>query len=225
MRYLDRLQPLALLLMRLALGAIMVAHGYHKVFGGLHHHAQMVGGLGLPAWLGYVSSFAEFLGGLLILAGFFTRAAAFAVCVDLAVAIWKVHLHNGLIGSPDRPGYELPLAAAALACRPDLLWRRSDRPRPCAPRRRQRRVQAMTISAGSRVDDSRATSSLLMGLILRLFRCVDRSQLARSIDQPRRQLNSGAVEIMMNGSPMHLHPNGLAVASYRQERSITGGFS
>ena len=115
MRYLDRLQPLALLVMRLVLGSIMVAHGYHKVFGGLHHHAQMVASLGLPAWLGYVSAFAEFFGGLMILVGFFTRAAAFAVFIDLFVAIWKVHLHNGLIGSPDRPGYEFPLAAAALA--------------------------------------------------------------------------------------------------------------
>lgn len=112
MRYLDRLQPLALLLMRLTLGAIMVAHGYHKVFGGLHHHAQFVASLGLPAWLGYVSSFTEFLGGLLILAGLFTRAAAFAVCIDLAVAIWKVHLHNGLTGDH---GFELPLAVASLA--------------------------------------------------------------------------------------------------------------
>lgn len=115
MRYLDRLQPLALLIMRLALGAIMVVHGYHNVFGGLHHHAQLVAGLGLPRWLGYVSAFTEFLGGVLLLAGFFTRAAGFAVCIDLVVAFWKVHLHNGLIGSPDRPGYELPLAAAALA--------------------------------------------------------------------------------------------------------------
>lgn len=115
MRYLDRLQPLALLVMRLAVGVIMVTHGYHKVFGGLHHHAQVVAGLGLPAWLGYVSSFTEFLGGLLLLAGFFTRVAALFVCGDLVVAIWKVHLHNGLIGSPDRPGYELALAVAALA--------------------------------------------------------------------------------------------------------------
>ncbi len=115
MHYLDRMQPLALLAMRLALGVVMVAHGYHKVFGGLHHHAQMVVGLGLPAWLGYVSAFAEFFGGLLILAGFFTRAAAFLVCIDLGVAIWKVHLHNGLIGAADRPGYEFALAAAALA--------------------------------------------------------------------------------------------------------------
>ena len=116
MRYLDRFQPIALLLMRLTLGAIMVAYGYHKVFGGLHQHAQMVAGMGLPAWLGLTySSFTEFLGGLLLLAGFFTRIAAFAVCVDLAVAIWKVHLHNGLIGSPDHPGFEFPLAAATLA--------------------------------------------------------------------------------------------------------------
>ena len=112
MRYLDRLQPLALLLMRLTLGAIMVVHGYHKVFGGLHHHAQMVAGLGLPAWLGYVSSFTEFLGGLLVLAGLFTRAAAFAICINLAVAIWKVHWHNGLTGDH---GIEFPLAAATLA--------------------------------------------------------------------------------------------------------------
>jgi putative oxidoreductase len=116
LRYLERLQPLVILFMRLALGAIMVTHGYHKVFGGLHHHAQFVAGLGLPSWLGYVSAFTEFLGGLLILVGLFTRAAAFAVCVDLSVAIWKVHLHNGLVGSPDRPGYEFALAASALAC-------------------------------------------------------------------------------------------------------------
>jgi putative oxidoreductase len=115
LRYLDRLQPLALLIMRLVLGAIMVAHGYHKVFGGLHQHAHMVASLGLPAWLGYVSAFTEFFGGLMILAGFFTRPAAFAVCINLFVAIWKVHLHNGLVGSPDRPGFDFPLAVFALA--------------------------------------------------------------------------------------------------------------
>jgi len=111
-RYLDRLQPLALLVMRLALGAIMVAHGYHKVFGGLHHHAQFVASLGLPGWTGYLSSFAEFLGGILILVGLFTRAAALAICIDLVVAIWKVHFHNGLTGNG---GYEFPLALVALA--------------------------------------------------------------------------------------------------------------
>ncbi len=101
--------------MRLTVGIIMVAHGYHKVFGGLHHTAQFVASLGLPGWLGYVSAFTEFLGGLLILAGFFTRPAALAICIDLGVAIWKIHWHNGLLGAPDRPGMEFPLALATLA--------------------------------------------------------------------------------------------------------------
>ncbi|MGA8764479.1 MAG: DoxX family protein [Candidatus Sulfotelmatobacter sp.] len=112
MRYLDRLQPLALLVMRLVLGAVMVGHGYQKVFGGLQHHAQFVASLGLPAWSGYVSSFAEFFGGLLVLAGLFTRVAALALCIDMAVAIWKYHWHNGFMGNG---GYEFPLAVAALA--------------------------------------------------------------------------------------------------------------
>ena len=112
MRYLDRLQPLALLLMRLALGVIMLVHGSHKVFGGLHHHAQFVASLGLPAWTGYLSSFTEFLGGLLVIAGLFTRAAAFAICINMAVAIVKVHWHNGLSGDH---GFEFPLSLAVLA--------------------------------------------------------------------------------------------------------------
>jgi putative oxidoreductase len=111
-RYLDRLQPLALLVMRLALGAVMVGHGYHKVFGGLHHHAQFVASLGLPAWTAYISSFTEFLGGLFVMMGLFTRVAAFAICINLLVAIAKVHFHNGLMGNV---GYEFPLALAALA--------------------------------------------------------------------------------------------------------------
>ena len=115
MRYLDRLQPLALLVMRLTLGAIMFAHGYQKFSHGVQHFAGAVGGMGIPAWLGYVSAGTELLGGLLIFVGFFTRPAALAVCINLCVAIWKVHLHNGLMGSPDHPGFEFPLAAATLA--------------------------------------------------------------------------------------------------------------
>ena len=112
MRYLDRLQPLALLAMRLTLGSIMIAHGYPKVFGGLHHYAGFITSLGLPAWAGYLSAFVEFFGGLLVLAGLFTRPAAFAICVNLGVALWKVHLHKGLTG---QGGMELPLAVATLA--------------------------------------------------------------------------------------------------------------
>jgi putative oxidoreductase len=112
LRYIDRLQPLALFVMRLALGAVMVGHGYQKVFGGLHHHVQFVESLGLPGWSAYLSAFAEFFGGLLVLLGLFTRVAALAICIDMCVAIAKVHFHNGLMGEH---GYEFPLALASLA--------------------------------------------------------------------------------------------------------------
>jgi putative oxidoreductase len=112
LRYLDRLQPLALVVIRLALGAVMLAHGYQNTFHHLHDHVRMVASLGIPAWLGYVSAYAELLGGVLILAGFLTRPAALAICIDLLVAIWKVHWRNGLTGEH---GYEFPLALVALA--------------------------------------------------------------------------------------------------------------
>ena len=112
MRYLDRLQPLGLVVMRLALGAVMLAHGYQNTFRHLHDHVRMIESLGIPAWLGYVSSFTELIGGILILAGLLTRPAAGALCVDLLVAIWKVHWHNGLMGDH---GYEFPLVLAAMA--------------------------------------------------------------------------------------------------------------
>lgn len=115
MRYLDRSQPLALVVMRLTLGVVMLAHGYQNLFRHLHDHVHFVTSLGIPAWLGYVSSVAEFFGGLFILVGFFTRPAAVALCIDLLVAISKAHWHNGLVGSPDHPGFEFPLALAALA--------------------------------------------------------------------------------------------------------------
>jgi putative oxidoreductase len=112
LRYLDRVQPLALFVMRLVLGAVIVVHGYHKVFGGLHHHVQFVASLGLPGWTAYLSAFAEFFGGILVLIGLFTRFSALAICIDLSVAIAKVHFHNGMTGPG---GYEFPLALAALA--------------------------------------------------------------------------------------------------------------
>jgi putative oxidoreductase len=112
LRFLDRLQPLGLLVLRLVLGAIMVGHGYSKVFGGLHKHVEFVASLGMPGWLAYLSTAAEFIGGVLLILGLFTRVAAIAVCIDMVVAILKVHLHNGLLG---QNGYQFPLALAAIA--------------------------------------------------------------------------------------------------------------
>lgn len=107
MRYLDRLQPLALLALRLVLGLIMVYHGYGKVsHGGLAQHVQRVSNLGLPGWLAYPSAGAEFFGGILLIAGFLTRFVSLAVLIDMLVAIGTVHWKNGMFG---KGGYEFPL--------------------------------------------------------------------------------------------------------------------
>src|SRR5260370_35091276 len=67
LRYLDRLQPLALLVVRLTLGAIMTVHGYHKPFRGLHKSAPMVGSIALPPWLRDPSPCTALLARLLVL--------------------------------------------------------------------------------------------------------------------------------------------------------------
>lgn len=112
MNSLNRLQPFALLVMRFVLGAIMIAHGYKKVFGGFHGHQQFVGSLGIPAWMAYLSAGTEFFGGIAIVLGLFTRFVALAFLIEMAVAIVKVHWKNGLTG---QGGYEFPLALATIA--------------------------------------------------------------------------------------------------------------
>jgi putative oxidoreductase len=110
--FFNRLQPFALLVLRIVLGAIMIAHGYHKVFGGFHHHREMVGTLGIPSWMAYLSAGTEFFGGIGIVLGVFTRFFALAFMIEMGVAIWKVHFKNGLTG---QGGYEFPLSVAAIA--------------------------------------------------------------------------------------------------------------
>jgi putative oxidoreductase len=111
LNFLNRLQPLALLVLRLVLGAIMIAHGYKKVFGGFHNHQQFVAALGMPAWMGYLSAGTEFFGGIVIVLGLCTRFAALAFLIEMSVAISRVHWKNGFTG---QGGYEFPLALIAI---------------------------------------------------------------------------------------------------------------
>ena len=112
--WLDRFQPLGALVMRLALGLIMVSYGYQKVIphGALYNFTHMAGHLGLPAWLGYVAAFTEFFGGMLLILGLFTRVPAFLMVIEMAVVIDKVHLHNHFVGNA---AFALSLACMAIA--------------------------------------------------------------------------------------------------------------
>jgi putative oxidoreductase len=110
--FLDRLHPLALLALRLVLGIIMIAHGSMKVFGGMPRFMGMLHNMGIPSWMGYLTAAAEFGGGILLLVGLVTRLAALSICIDMAVAIVKVHWKNGLKGPA---GFEFPLACGIIA--------------------------------------------------------------------------------------------------------------
>ncbi|HXZ33039.1 MAG TPA: DoxX family protein [Terriglobales bacterium] len=113
MRFLDRLQPIALVALRLVLGVVMIGHGYGKVFhDGLAQHVHRVASLGLPGWLAYPSAFTEFFGGILLILGVFTRFVSLLVLTDMLVAIWKVHWKNGMFA---KGGYEFPLTLATIA--------------------------------------------------------------------------------------------------------------
>lgn len=112
--WLNRFQPLGSLELRLVVGAIMISHGYMKVVpsGALRNFTHMVAHMGLPAALGYAAAFTEFFGGMLILVGLLTRVVSLLVIADMAVAILKVHLRNGLSG---RGGFEFPLSVLSMA--------------------------------------------------------------------------------------------------------------
>ena len=112
MKFLDKLQPLSLLVLRIVLGVIYLYHGYPKL---PHTHGNLQAVFvehGLPAYFVYVSGILETFGGGLLLMGLFTRPAALLLAIEMCVAIWKVHSLHGYMAVHD---YEFPLALAA-AC-------------------------------------------------------------------------------------------------------------
>jgi putative oxidoreductase len=96
-KWLNSLQPFGALLMRLALGLSMTVHGYQKVVPHVAttHFAHYIVTLGLPYWLGYVSCYTEFVGGILLLLGLLTRLAAAFVAINMFAAFFLVGIHQG----------------------------------------------------------------------------------------------------------------------------------
>jgi putative oxidoreductase len=111
-RWLNGLQPWGALLLRLVLAAPMILHGYQKVVphGALDHYAHYVVGLGLPYWLGYVSAYVEFVGGILVVLGLLTRFTAALIAINMLVAVFTVGIHQGF----GIYHYEFTLAAIAI---------------------------------------------------------------------------------------------------------------
>ncbi|OZM81232.1 DoxX family protein [Pseudonocardia sp. MH-G8] len=98
----------ALLVARLVLGVVLIAHGWQKVFtNGLGATAEGFAGMGVPlapvsaAFAGLV----ELVGGVLVLAGAATALVGILVVVDMLGAALLVHITNGVFASDG--GWEL----------------------------------------------------------------------------------------------------------------------
>ena len=114
-----------LFLLRVALGFIFFVHGSQLVFGWFGGYglsgsiSAFTEKMAIPAFLAYLAVFSQFLGGLALIFGFMTRIAALAIAVDMIVAIFLVHLPNGLFvnwyGSQKGEGFEFHLLATAIA--------------------------------------------------------------------------------------------------------------
>jgi putative oxidoreductase len=102
-------QALGIALLRVALGVMFLAHSVVlKLFTyGLAGTAQFFAGVGFPAWLAYVTFYAEAVGGLMLLLGIASRYAALALS-PILVGAFFVHLGNGWVFTASNGGWEYP---------------------------------------------------------------------------------------------------------------------
>jgi putative oxidoreductase len=108
------------LALRLPVGIIFAAHGAQKLFGwfgghGLEGTGQWLASIGLaPGYLmALLAGGAEFFGGLALILGLLVRPAGAVLAFAMLVAIFSVHVGNGLFMSSN--GYEFGLALLAVS--------------------------------------------------------------------------------------------------------------
>ena len=112
-----RTAPYAAFTLRVALGAMFIAHALLKVFVfTLPGTVQFFESLGLPAALAYVTIGAELVGGVMLILGIGTRWVAALLIPVLLGATWA-HAANGWLFTSANGGWEYPafLTVAALA--------------------------------------------------------------------------------------------------------------
>jgi len=106
----------ALLIARIIVGVVFMAHGSQKLFGafggpGLSGFVQMLGPIG------YLVAIGEFFGGLGLVVGFLSRFSAAAIIVIMLGAIAMVHGKVGFfmnwMGQQSGEGFEYHLLAIA----------------------------------------------------------------------------------------------------------------
>jgi len=112
----------AALVLRVPVGLVLAAHGAQKLFAwfggyGLEGTGQWLASIGLePGYLmALLAGGAEFFGGLALVLGLLTRPAALVAAFTMLVAIFSVHIGNGLFMSNNGYEYALTLLVVTVA--------------------------------------------------------------------------------------------------------------
>ncbi len=94
-----KLSTYAPLLLRIALGAVFIVHGFGKLTD-LQSTIGFFGKIGIPlsGFFAWVVALVEFGGGLLVLTGLYTRIAAALIAVVMIVAMLSVKFAQGFLG-------------------------------------------------------------------------------------------------------------------------------
>lgn len=108
---------LGLLILRIGLATVFLAHGGQKMFGwfggpGLEATIAGMAKGGIPAPLAFLAAFTEFFGGLAVLGGLLSRLASLGLLITMLVAIFGVHLKGGFFAPA---GFEYAFALATMA--------------------------------------------------------------------------------------------------------------
>lgn len=121
---------LGLLIFRVAVGIIMLAHGINHIFGGgkIKGTAGWFASLGMKPGIvhAWMASLAEIGGGVLLILGLFTPLGAAAVCGTMTVAFITNHRKNGFFIFRPGEGYEyvalLILCGLAIGAAGPGMW-------------------------------------------------------------------------------------------------------
>ena len=96
----DKYRDMGLLMLRVGIGVMFVIHGFPKISGGPEFWGklgQATSALGItfaPVFWGFMAAVSEFLGGILLITGFFFRPAAAMMLMTMIVAT-SMHLGKG----------------------------------------------------------------------------------------------------------------------------------
>jgi putative oxidoreductase len=82
------------LVLRIALGGLILMHGIHKLIHGISGIEGMLEGAGLPGFLAYGVYMGEVIAPILLIIGWHARVGAVLIAVNMVVAIGLAHSHE-----------------------------------------------------------------------------------------------------------------------------------